>query len=279
MGRDRPPKASPLGPLICAIGRCCRRSGSSSGCKLGRKNKGRPRPPTCAATCRYRAGARGSGTLVRVRTAATIRLVGGFVAASLFLQSTGGAENRKPVAVTPTGSEGHRLFQAGRFAEAAAKLHAESLSSKDPEVLFELAVCDERTGKDVEALDAFRKYLNSPLALRIQEAEQHVSAIESRQSGRGAAAESGPGPRRVVVPISPDHGKCASDCRAPGMCRGYPGDRTQLQCSQVQFSCLRGCPGARVESGSCLATEVRSSTECMTERRSIEMIPKSRPNN
>ena len=82
----------------------------------------------------------------------------------------------------------------GQLAEAAAKFSEGWTESRDPEVLFDLAVCYERQGRSAEAAAGFRAYLNLPLALRLRVAEDHLGAIESK-NGRDV-----PEPRRVRCP-------------------------------------------------------------------------------
>jgi Tetratricopeptide repeat len=163
-------------------------------------------------------------------------------------------------------AEGHRLFQAGQFAKAAAKLEAAVGSSTDPEVLFELAVCYERLDRDSEAIAEFQAYGRSPVALRIREANEHVATIQSKRPGPAAPRESLTKPRRVLVPTTGDSEKCVKDCGKPAspFC-GNSSNRMQKACA-IQFSCLRGCPGARVEPGSCPIAPRSSVQVCLTDR-------------
>jgi hypothetical protein len=163
-------------------------------------------------------------------------------------------------------AEGHRLFQAGQFAEAAAKLEAAVGSSTDPEVLFELAVCYERLDRDSEAIAEFRAYGRSPVALRIPEANQHIAAIQSKHPGPAAPRESLTKSLRVLVPTTGDNGKCVKDCGKPvsPFC-GNSSNRMQKACA-IQFSCLRSCPGAKVEPGSCSIAPRSSAQVCLTDR-------------
>ena len=89
-------------------------------------------------------------------------------------------------------AEGRRLFQAGQFAKAVAKLEAAVGSSTDPEVLFELGVCYERLDRDSEAIAEFQAYGRSPVALRIRESSLYrprsftmdlPSAVGQRERG------------------------------------------------------------------------------------------------
>ena len=163
-------------------------------------------------------------------------------------------------------AEGHRLFQAGQFARAAAKLEAAAGSSTDPEVLFELAVCYERLDRDSEAIAEFQAYGRSPVALRIREANQHIATIKSKRPGPAAPSESLTKPRRVLVPTTGDSGKCVKDCGKPAspFC-GNSSNRMQKACA-IQFSCLRSCPGAKVEQGSCPIAANSSAQVCLTDR-------------
>jgi hypothetical protein len=163
-------------------------------------------------------------------------------------------------------AEGHRLFQAGKFAEAAAKLEGAVGSSTDPEVLFELAVCYERLDRDSDAIAEFRAYGRSPVALRVGEANEHIATIQSKRPGPAAPRESLTSPRRVLVPTTGDSGKCVTDCGKPvsPFC-GNSSNRMQKACA-IQFSCLRSCPGAKVEPGSCPIAPRTSAQVCLTDR-------------
>jgi len=163
-------------------------------------------------------------------------------------------------------AEGHRLFQAGQFAKAAAKLEAAVGSSTDPEVLFELAVCYERLDRDSEAIAEFQAYGRSPVALRIREANEHIATIQSKRPDPAAPRGSLTKPRRVLVPTTGDSGKCVQDCGKPAspFC-GNSSNRMQKVCA-IQFSCLRSCPGAKVEPGSCSIAPRSSAQVCLTDR-------------
>jgi hypothetical protein len=191
-----------------------------------------------------------------MRIAAVIACLG---VLALAPQGAGGDTNGPAAPAT----EGRRLLKEGRLAEAATKLSdAWATSSADAEVLFDLATCYERLGRTVEAVAAFRRYLTLPLALRLREAEDRIRAIESAQEPRDKAAPPAPGPRRVLVPVGGDGGKCFRDCT-----RGYCGRRgtTPHRCMSTQFVCLRTCPGARVESGTCVTALVPPGEKCRTE--------------
>jgi len=161
----------------------------------------------------------------------------------------------KPV---PTNSDdGLRLMRAGKLDEAVVKLEAAWKSTEAPEVLFDLALCYERLNRDSEAIEAYRTYQNLPLALRGDEAEQHIRSIESKQP---QAAGPGGRPRRVRVPLTQAGEKCIRDCARLSSC-----SKSQWQrCSLTRFSCFRGCPGARVESGTC-AAKLEPKMKCLTE--------------
>lgn len=198
------------------------------------------------------------------------------VAAFAFLMApafaaAGAAKDARPTAPQTSGAQttgqtiaqtiadGRRLAAEGRLAEAAGKLSAGWTASRDPEVLFDLAVCHERLRVDAQALDEFRTYVRLPLALRLRAAEDHMRAIEAK--GAREVRE----PRRVLVPVGGDGGKCFRDCTGPESCRPRFGDRWGLQCAATQFICLRSCPGARVETGVCATASVRPGEKCRAE--------------
>lgn len=183
------------------------------------------------------------------------------LAGSLAL-SAAGAAPVKDARSTAAGTiaEGRRLAAQGRLAEAAVKLSDGWTASRDPEVLFDLGVCFERLGQSAQALDAFGAYVKLPLALRLRAAEDHVRAIEAKD------ARDVPAPRRVLVPVAGDDGKCFQTCTGPESCRPRFGDRWGTQCAATQFVCLRACPGAKVESGVCATATVRPGERCRAER-------------
>jgi hypothetical protein len=159
--------------------------------------------------------------------------------------------------VPPNSDEGRRLMRAGKLDEAVVQLEAAWKSTEAPEVLFELALCYERLNRDSEAIEAYRAYQKLPLALRGEEAEQHIRTIESKQP---QAAWPGGRPRRVRVPLTQAGEKCIRDCARLSSC-----SKSQWQrCSLTRFVCFRGCPGARVDSGSC-AGKQDPKMKCVTE--------------
>ena len=177
----------------------------------------------------------------------------------LALSAAGAAKDARPSAAG-TIAEGRRLAAQGRLSEAAAKLSDGWTASRDPEALFDLAVCFERLGQSAQALDAFGAYVKLPLALRLRAAEDHVRAIEARDT------RDVPAPRRVLVPVEGDGGKCFDACTGRESCRPRFGDRWGTQCAATQFVCLRACPGAKVESGVCATATVRAGERCRAER-------------
>jgi len=179
--------------------------------------------------------------------------------AGLALSATGAAKDARPTAAS-TIAEGRRLAAQGRLAEAAVKLSDGWTASRDPEALFDLGVCFERLGQSAQALDAFGVYVKLPLALRLRVAEDHVRAIEAKD------ARDVPGPRRVLVPVAGDAGKCFQTCTGPESCRARFGDRWGTQCAATQFVCLRTCPGTKVETGVCATATVRPGERCRAER-------------
>ncbi len=156
-------------------------------------------------------------------------------------------------------ADGRRLARENRLAEAAAKLSEGWTASRDPEVLFELAVCYERQGMNARAAESFRAYVKLPLALRVRAAEDHLRTIGAKE-GREV-----PAPRRVLVPVDGDGGKCFQECTGPSSCRPRFGDRWGTQCAATEFVCLRGCPGARVESGPCVTASIHPGEKCRAE--------------
>jgi hypothetical protein len=161
-------------------------------------------------------------------------------------------------------AEGHRLFKAGQFAPAAAKLETVVDDANDPELRFELAICYERLNRDAEAVAAFHAYQRSPVALRVGEANQHLVAIAAKQADGGTAEI--PKPRRVVLSIASDNQKCVASCgKVDSPFCGNSSNRMQRACA-IQFSCLRGCPGARVEPGTCLKERVSPTRICLTDQ-------------
>jgi hypothetical protein len=188
---------------------------------------------------------------------------GALFVAFLGFRSSGLAHDSRPPPSRPAAAavEGHRLFLAGQFAKAAAKLETAVGSASDPEALFELAVCYERLDRDSEAIAEFHAYQGFPVALRVREADQHIKAIESKQPGPAESLR----PRRLVVPARGEGGNCVSDCgKAPSAFCGSPGVKMQRPCA-VRFSCLRSCPGARLESGSCNTVLSSPTQECVNE--------------
>lgn len=187
-----------------------------------------------------------------------------FVALLVF-ESGGLAGESKGTVAAAAATEGHRLFQAEQFAKAAAKLEVAVTDSSDPELRFELAICYERLQRDSEAIAEFHAYQHSPVALRVAEANQHIAALEAKQPGPAAPAEGLTRPRRVVVPTTGESGKCVKSCGKPSspFC-GNSSNRMQKACA-VQFSCLRACPGAKVEPGSCLKAPSTASQVCLTD--------------
>jgi hypothetical protein len=168
-------------------------------------------------------------------------------------------------AIAATAAEGHRLFQAGQFAPAAAKLETVVDDAHDPELRFELAICYERLNRDAEAVAAFHAYQRSPVALRVAEANQHLAAIAAKQADGGTAAEI-PKPRRVVISIASDNRTCVAGCgKVDSPFCGNSSNRMQRACA-IQFSCLRACPGARVERGTCLKERVNPRRICLTDQ-------------
>jgi tetratricopeptide (TPR) repeat protein len=173
------------------------------------------------------------------------------------------AQAPRPTAVA-TIAEGRRLAREGKLADAAAKLEQGWQASRDPEVLFDLAVCYERLGQDAKAVSAFRSYLDLPLALRLRAAEDHLRALAAQGGAASPAAPSGP--RRVLVPAGADSARCFQDCTGPSSCRPRFGDRWGHACTTTQFICLEACPGARVEPGLCATATLRPGERCRTER-------------
>jgi hypothetical protein len=184
------------------------------------------------------------------------------VAAALSTAAVGG-QGPGPAVATVV-AEGRRLAREGKLADAAAKLEEGWRASRDPEVLFDLAVCDERLGMDDKAASAFRSYLGLPLALRLRAAEEHLRGIAAR--GGTASPTTPSGPRRVLVPAGADGGRCFQDCTGPASCRPKFGDRWGHACTSTQFICLQSCPGARVEPGLCATATLRPGERCRTER-------------
>jgi hypothetical protein len=168
------------------------------------------------------------------------------------------SDDVKPARSVPTSSdEGLRLMRAGKLDEAVVQLEAAWKSTNVPEVLFDLALCYERLNRDSEAIETYRTYQNQPLALRGDEAEQHIRSIESKQP---QAAGPGGRPRRVLVPLTQAGEKCIRDCLRLSSC-----SKSQWQmCSSTRFYCFRVCPGARVESGTCAAKQ-EPKMKCLTE--------------
>jgi len=175
------------------------------------------------------------------------------------------SEPKSAEATAATAAEGHRLFQAGRFAAAAAKLETVVDDARDPELRFELAICYERLNRDAEAVAAFHAYQRSPVALRVAESNQHLAAIAAKQADGGTAAEI-PKPRRVVISLASDNQKCVASCgKVDSPFCENSSNRMQRACA-IQFSCLRGCPGARVEPGTCLKERVSATRLCLTDQ-------------
>jgi hypothetical protein len=173
------------------------------------------------------------------------------------------AESKSSTSSPSASAEWHRLFQAGQFAPAAAKLETVVDDAKDPELRFELAICYERLNRDAEAVAQFQAYQHSPVALRVGEANQHLAAIAAKQADGGAEI---PKPRRVVVAVGSDNQKCVAGCgKVDSPFCSNSSNRMQRACA-IQFSCLRGCPGARVEPGTCLKERVSPTRICLTDQ-------------
>jgi hypothetical protein len=164
-----------------------------------------------------------------------------------------------PPAIARTIADGRRLAAENRLAEATAKLSEGWTASRDPEVLFELAVCYERQAMNAQAAESFRAYVKLPLALRLRAAEDQLRAIESKDGHEV------PAPRRVLVPVDSDGGKCFQECTGPSSCRPHFGDRWGTQCAATEFVCLRACSGARVESGPCATVSIHPGEKCRAE--------------
>ena len=190
----------------------------------------------------------------------------GVCAALLGVSASGiSAEPKSAEATAATAAEGHRLFQAGQFAHAAVKLETVVDDAKDPELRFELAICYERLNRDAEAVAQFHAYQHSPVALRVAEANQHLAAIASKQADGGVAREI-PKPRRVVVALASDNQKCVASCgKVDSPFCGNSSNRMQRACA-IQFSCLRSCPGARVEPGTCLKERASPTRICLSDQ-------------
>jgi hypothetical protein len=162
--------------------------------------------------------------------------------------------------------DGRRLMRTGKFDEAVGKLEAAWKSSSNPEVLFDLAVCYEHLDRDSEALNAFQTYQGLPMALRLTEAAEHILSLESRQP---APRPTGP-PRHVLVPLTPAGEKCIQDCLQPSSCQPR-GRGTWRTCTATRFSCIRGCPGARVEPGACPTSAIVAKTMCLNDGPMVSM--------
>ena len=175
------------------------------------------------------------------------------------------AEPKMAAATAATAAEGHRLFQAGQFAQAAAKLQTVVDDAADPELRFELAICYERLNRNAEAIAQFQAYRHSPVALRVPEADEHLAALAAKQPGGGVAAEI-PKPRRVVVSVTGDNRKCVAGCGTVDspFCSNSS-NRMRRSCA-IQFSCLRSCAGARVEPGTCLKERVSRTRICLSDQ-------------
>jgi hypothetical protein len=172
------------------------------------------------------------------------------------------AEYSKPAdASLSDAAEGRSLMRSGKLEEAVGKLQAAWNSSGDTEVLFDLALCYERLNRDTEAFESFRAYRRLPMALRADEAERHLRSIAAR---REQGSEPTRRPRRVLVPLTKAGVKCIRDCVQPSSCR--PRLKTDWRlCASIQFSCLRACPGAKVESGDCLGDGIHPQTKCVAD--------------
>jgi hypothetical protein len=176
------------------------------------------------------------------------------VAASAFSRADGG---HTPRPGAKDAAEGRRLLAAGRFDDASRKLQAAWAAYGDPEALFDLAMSYERSGRDAEAIAAFRSYEKLPLALRARDAEDHVRVIEARNQ---RASVDNSRTHRVIVPVDGDMGDCFRACLTASACP--PGRR----CPPGQFACLQTCRGARVELGTCAGAELRANERCWTDR-------------
>jgi len=164
----------------------------------------------------------------------------------------------------PSTDEARQLMRAGKFSEAVGKLETAWKSSSNPEVLFDLAGCYERLNRDTEALAAFRTYQGLPTALRTTEATEHIRLIEAQQQ----ALEPTKQPHHVVVPVTPASEKCVRECVRFSGCSSRSGWQA---CNSARFSCVRGCPGARVEPGTCLTATVSPKTRCLNDGQMVSM--------
>jgi hypothetical protein len=179
---------------------------------------------------------------------------GGFVTGARAAAGDGGQNGNGRES---SADEARQLMRAGKLSEAVGKLETAWKSSSDPELLFDLAVCYERLNRDAEALASFRTYQGLPTALRTGEAAEHIHLAESRQQVSEPAVK----PRHVVVPLTPAGEKCLRECVRSSPC----GSRSNWQCDSVRFSCIRGCPGARVEPGTCFSAAAESKTRCVND--------------
>jgi hypothetical protein len=141
------------------------------------------------------------------------------------------------------------------------KLEAVWRSTGQPEVLFDVAVFT--SGWAANPRPSTRSsYQELPMALRTQQAEEHVTALVEKRGGASGAAGK---PRRVLVPSTPAGDGCVRRCVEPSSCQPQSKGAGWRWCASVQFSCLRGCPGAKVEPGTCLAGKVDRKATCLTD--------------
>jgi tetratricopeptide (TPR) repeat protein len=144
--------------------------------------------------------------------------------------------------------EGKRLFEAGRWADAAAAFEAAHAAGKDPAMLFNIALCYRRAGNARRALTLYRQYLvEVPDSPRRATAEARVAELEHEiASGPGA-----PQPDATAI-----GGECQKDldCKGTRICEQGRCVEERPRLGAGAVACDPPCAAGRVcsKAGACV---------------------------
>jgi tetratricopeptide (TPR) repeat protein len=195
------------------------------------------------------------------------------ILASLLMSDVSEVRSDTPDASTASGTllqQGRDLMKRGEMMAAKERFEAAFRSTGDAEALFLAAECSEKVGNVDEAETHYRQYLQLPLALKAAEARSRIQVIEARK-GKADDTESRRRSKHVLVPVDKDHGACAEKCTAANVCPrpARTGSRATDydECLGNQFSCLRSCEGATVETGSCPKISPQQHLRCFEDKR------------
>ena len=195
------------------------------------------------------------------------------ILASLLMSDASEVRSDTPDASTASGTllqQGRDLMMRGEMMAARERFEAAFRSTGDAEAMFLAAECSEKVGNEDEAEACYRQYLQLPLALRAADARSRIQAIEARK-GKATDTEPRKRSRHVLVPVDKDHGACAEKCTAANVCPrpARTGSRVTDydECLGNQFSCLRSCEGATVETGTCPKISPQQHLRCFEDKR------------